>query len=64
MKRGLVLKVRENIDLEKICSIACYVVGLVFFIIALFGAWPHFFTMSVCFATGILASENKTSHTP
>ncbi len=51
-------------DFEKICSIVCYVLGAVFFFIALFGAWPHFFTMSMCLATGFLASENITSHTP
>ncbi len=52
------------LDFEKICSIACYVLGLVFFIIAVCGNWPHFITMGMCFSTGILASENISSHTP
>ncbi len=64
MKKGIVMKKMKNWDFEKICSIACYTVGLVFFFIALFGVWPHFFTMSICFATGFLASENQTSRTP
>ncbi len=51
-------------DLEKICAIACYSVGVVFFIIALFGAWPHFFTMSICFATGLLISDEEATRTP
>ncbi len=50
-------------DAEKICSILCYVVGAVFFLIAVFGSWPHFFTMSVCFASGLLIAENKKSAT-
>ncbi len=52
------------VDLEKICSIACYLLGVVFFIIAICGYWPHFFTMSMCFCTGFMVSENITSHTP
>ncbi len=50
-------------ELEKIFSVACYGVGAVFFFIALFGAWPHFFTMSICLASGILISEDRKSAT-
>ncbi len=50
-------------DFEKICSVLCYVLGAIFFVVALFGAWPHFFTMSVCFAAGILISEDEASYT-
>ncbi len=52
------------VDLEKICAVICYAMGFVFFVIAICGYWPHFFTMSMCFGTGFLASENITSHTP
>ena len=45
--------------MEKICSIACFVVGAVFLIVALLGAWRHLFTMSVCIAVGLLAKEEK-----
>ena len=46
-------------EIENILSAACYITGAVFLVIALFGAWPHLFTMSICFATGILVSEDK-----
>ena len=46
-------------EIEKVCSVACYVIGIVFLIIAIFGAWRHLFTMSICFAAGILISEEK-----
>ena len=46
-------------EIENIFSAACYITGAVFLVIALFGAWPHLFTMSICFATGILVSEDK-----
>ena len=50
LKRGI---------MEKICSIACYAIGVVFFIIALLGAWRHLFTVGACIAVGLLASEEK-----
>lgn len=45
--------------MEKICSIVCYAIGVVFFIIALLGAWRHLFTVGACIAVGLLASEEK-----
>ena len=45
--------------MEKICSIACFIVGALFLIVALLGAWRHLVTMSVCVAVGILAKEDK-----
>ena len=45
--------------MEKICSIACFIVGAFFLIVALLGTWRHLFTMSVCVAVGLLAKENK-----
>ncbi len=54
----------EAMNIEKICSFACYALGLVFLIIALFGTWPHFFTMSVCFASGLLIADEEASRTP
>ncbi len=49
--------------IERVCSIACYLTGSVFFIVALFAAWPHFFTMSVCVAAGLLIAEDQSSAT-
>lgn len=45
--------------MEKICSIACFIAGAVFLVIALLGVWRHLFTMSVCVAVGLLAKEEK-----
>ncbi|MBR2064789.1 MAG: hypothetical protein IJ971_08860 [Bacteroidales bacterium] len=46
-------------EIESILAAVCYVTGAVFLVIALYGAWPHFFTMSICFATGILVYEDR-----
>ena len=48
-------------EIEKACSVFCYAAGVVFLILALCGAWRHLFTMSICFATGIMIAEDKTS---
>ncbi len=57
-------KGEETMDIERVCSLACYALGLVFFVIALFGSWPHFFTMSICFASGLLIADEESSRTP
>ncbi len=44
--------------MEKICSIVCFVAGTIFLLIALFGAWKYFLTMGICYAAGILVSED------
>ena len=45
--------------MERICSVACFVAGVVFLVVALLGAWRHLLTMSFCFAVGLLAKEEK-----
>lgn len=45
--------------MEKICTLACVVVGTVFLIVALLGSWHYFVTMGVCYATAVLVSEDK-----
>ena len=45
--------------MERICSIICYIAGTVFLVLAILGFWRHLFTMSICFAAGILAKEDK-----
>lgn len=46
-------------EIEKACSLFCYAAGTVFLILALCGAWRHFFTMSICFTTGLMIAEDK-----
>lgn len=45
--------------MEKICTLACVVVGTVFLIVALLGSWHYFVTMGVCYAAAVLVSEDK-----
>ena len=45
--------------MEKICSIACFCLGTIFLAVSLFGFWSHLVTMSVCYAVGFLAKEDK-----
>lgn len=47
--------------MEKICTTLCIIAGTVFLVIALLGLWRHFFTMSICYATAVLVSEDKRS---
>ena len=46
--------------MERICSIACFIAGTVFLVLAILGLWQHLFTMSICYAAGILATEDKS----
>lgn len=45
--------------MERISSIICFIAGTVFLVLAIFGFWRHLFTMSICYAAGILAKEDK-----
>ena len=47
----------STLSLEKIFSTICFVVGIAFFIAALLGIWRHFFTMGLCFAVGVMISD-------
>ena len=46
------------LTLEKIFSTICFIAGVAFLIAALFGLWRHFFTMGLCFAVGVMISED------
>ena len=45
--------------LDRLCSIACFITGAVFLVIALLGTWYHLCTMSACIAAGLLIREDK-----
>jgi len=42
----------------RLISILCYVAGTIFLLAAIFGAWRYFFTMGICYAAGLLVSED------
>lgn len=43
---------------ERIVSISCHVAGTLFMLLAILGAWRYFFIAGVCYAAGILISED------
>ena len=47
--------------MERICSIICFIAGTVFLVLAIFGLWRHLFIMSICYAAGIMAKEDKST---
>ena len=50
---------RRSITLEKVLSTICFLAGTAFMIAAVMGLWRHFFTMTICYATAVLVSEEK-----
>lgn len=48
-----------SLSLEKVFSTICFLAGMAFFIAAILGLWRHFFTMGLCFAVGIMISEDQ-----
>ena len=48
-----------TMSLEKVLSTICFVPGVAFLIAAICGQWRHFFTMGLCFAVGIMISEDR-----
>ena len=51
----------KNLSLEKVFSAICFIAGLAFFIVAVFGLWRHFFTMGLCIAVGVMISDEEPS---
>ena len=51
----------KNLSLEKVFSAICFIAGLAFFIVAVFGLWRHFFTMGLCIAVGVMISDEESS---
>ena len=46
-----------RITLEKVLATICFLSGIAFLIVALLGLWRHFFTMGICFAVGVMISD-------
>ena len=51
-KRGAV-----RITLEKVLSLICFLAGVAFLIFAIMGAWRYYITMGLCFAIGVMISD-------
>jgi len=51
-KRGEV-----RITLEKVLSLICFLAGITFLIVALMGTWRYYITMGLCFAIGVMISD-------
>ena len=51
----------KNLSLEKVFSAICFIAGLAFFIVAVFGLWRHFFTVGLCIAVGVMISDEGSS---
>lgn len=49
---------KKLVVMEKVCSVICFLVGSVFLVMALLGAWRYFFTMGLCYAVGIMVYED------
>lgn len=49
-------------SMEKICSMICLLVGTVFLVMALFGAWRYFFTMGLCYAVAVMVYDDNKEH--
>ena len=45
--------------MEKTCSIACLVLGTAFLVAACVSTWCYFVPMSICYATAVLATEDR-----
>ena len=46
-----------RITLEKVLAAICFLSGIACLIVALLGLWRHFFTMGLCFAVGVMISD-------
>lgn len=60
MTTGTKQRIR-TLSLEKIFSAICFLAGLAFLIVAILGIWRHLFTMGLCFAVGMMISDDKPS---
>ncbi len=53
-----------HLTLEKVLSIICFLAGIAFLLAALMGLWRHFFTMGLCFAVGVMISDETPDDDP
>lgn len=47
-----------HLTLEMVFATICFLAGLAFLVAALLGLWRHFFTMGLCFAVGIMMTDD------
>ena len=47
-----------RLTLEMVFARICFLAGLAFVVAALLGLWRHFFTMGLCFAVGIMMTDD------
>lgn len=43
-----------HVTLENVCAAVCFMISLVFLLIAIFGAWKYFFVMGISLSVGIM----------
>ena len=48
-----------HLTLEKALSLICFLAGMAFLTAAVLGLWRHFFTMGLCFAIGVMISDES-----
>ncbi len=48
-----------HLTLEKVFATICFLAGLAFLVAALLGLWRHFLTMGLCFAIGVMISDDS-----
>jgi len=61
----MAISIREKVrtvTLETILAAICFLAGLAFLVAAILGLWRHFFTMGLCFAIGVMISDNPSRH--
>ena len=46
-----------RITLEKVLSLICFLAGVAFLIFAIMGTWRYYITMGLCFAIGVMISD-------
>lgn len=45
--------------MEKVCSIICVALGIIFMVMALLITWRYLVTVGICYATAFLITEEK-----
>lgn len=51
-------KMNIHLTLEMVLSAICFLAGIAFLVAALMGTWRHFVTMGLCFAIGIMITDD------
>jgi len=48
-----------RLTLEKVLASICFLAGIAFLIVALLGMWRHYIMMGLCFAVGVMISDES-----